>query len=119
MTTANQTSRPPMVGVPALVWWRCGPSSRMFWPNSLLRSQRMKAGPMTSTRTIAVTLAPIALSIARLRPAVRRRGAGRGGGLRPVSALPVLRAGRRPCRRGAASRPTRRGEYGVGDALEA
>ena len=72
-STANQMSTPPMVGVPSLVLWPSGPSSRMFWPNSLRRSQRMNGGPMTSIRTMASTLAPMALSIGR--PPLRCAGA--------------------------------------------
>ena len=33
-----------IVGVPALVWWPSGPSSRMFWPNSRTRRNAMKLG---------------------------------------------------------------------------
>ena len=55
-----------MVGVPSLVLWPSGPSSRMFWPNSLRRSQRMNMGPMSSIRIIATTLAPMALNIRAL-----------------------------------------------------
>src|SRR5450759_112104 len=87
MRTANQMSTPPMVGVPSLVLCPWGPSSRMLWPNSLSRNQRMKGGPMTSIRTMATTLAPIALSIVVLPRqvgrgaggAVRRRGGPAGG----------------------------------------
>jgi len=87
MSTANQMSTPPMVGVPSLVLCPSGPSSRMFWPNSLSRSQRMKGGPMTSIRTMATMLAPMALSIVVLPwqvgrgagGAVRRRGKPAGG----------------------------------------
>ena len=32
ITTAVMITRPPMVGVPRLVWWVVGPSSRMSWP---------------------------------------------------------------------------------------
>ena len=35
---------PPIVGVPAFVRWPCGPSSRMFWPNSRLRRNSMNFG---------------------------------------------------------------------------
>ena len=35
---------PPIVGVPALVWWPLGPSSRMFWPNSRWRRNSMNFG---------------------------------------------------------------------------
>jgi hypothetical protein len=94
MSTANQMSAPPMVGVPSLVLWPSGPSSRMFWPNSLSRSQRMNGGPMTSIRIMATTLAPMALSIvAPLGRGARGcrgdvvRGGGPGGGERLCDAL--------------------------------
>src|SRR3954452_17603975 len=35
---------PPIVGVPALAWCSCGPSSRMFWPNSRSRRNSMNFG---------------------------------------------------------------------------
>ena len=35
---------PPIVGVPALVLWPAGPSSRMFWPNSRRRRNSMNLG---------------------------------------------------------------------------
>ena len=46
-----------MVGVPALTWWLCGPTSRMFWPTDSRRSVRMNQGPQSSDRTTAVTTA--------------------------------------------------------------
>ncbi len=101
MTTANQMRTPPIVGVPSLVLWPAGPSSRMFWPNSLRRSQRMKAGPMMSISTMATTLAPIALSIGGLRdPAEPVAAAHRG---RPAQ----------PSRRSPAPRPRARGAAGA------
>ncbi len=48
---------PPMVGVPALAWWPCGPSSRMYWPIWRRRSRSIMKGPSTSTRKSAVRLA--------------------------------------------------------------
>ena len=35
---------PPIVGVPALAWCSCGPSSRMCWPNSRSRRNSMNFG---------------------------------------------------------------------------
>ena len=35
---------PPIVGVPALAWCSCGPSSRMCWPNSRSRRNEMNFG---------------------------------------------------------------------------
>src|SRR5947208_11189320 len=45
--------RPPIVGVPALAWCSCGPSSRMFWPNSLTRRYSMNLGPRKMQISIA------------------------------------------------------------------
>ena len=52
-----RTSRPPMVGVPALVWCACGPSSRMYWPTCSRRSRSIIHGPRMRTRKSAVRLA--------------------------------------------------------------
>src|SRR5919197_566271 len=52
---------PPMIGVPCLVTWCSGPSSRIVWPYSLRRRNAMKRGP-----------ARIEISIAA-RPAIRTR----------------------------------------------
>jgi len=49
--------RPPMVGVPALVWCAFGPSSRMYWPICWRRSRSIIQGPRASTRKSAVRLA--------------------------------------------------------------
>src|ERR671930_109239 len=35
---------PPIVGVPALAWCSCGPSSRICWPNSRSRRNSMNFG---------------------------------------------------------------------------
>src|SRR3954471_18147533 len=35
---------PPIVGVPALAWCSCGPSSRICWPNSRRRRKAMNFG---------------------------------------------------------------------------
>src|SRR5207237_1362389 len=58
---APSTSKPPMIGVPCLVTWCSGPSSRIVWPYSLRRRKAMKRGP-----------ARIEISIAA-RPAIRTR----------------------------------------------
>src|SRR5437660_2221311 len=58
---APSTSRPPMIGVPCLVTWCSGPSSRIVCPYSLRRRKAMKRGP-----------ARIEISIAA-RPAIRTR----------------------------------------------
>ncbi len=46
-----------MVGVPALTWWACGPTSRMFWPTDSRRSVRTNHGPSSQERSRAVTIA--------------------------------------------------------------
>ena len=56
--SVKRMSSPPIVGVPALTWWLCGPTSRMFWPTDSRRSVAMKRGPRSSARRIAVTTAP-------------------------------------------------------------
>src|SRR4051794_12052425 len=48
-----KTIRPPIVGVPALAWCSCGPSSRMCWPNSRTRSNSMNLGPRKMQISIA------------------------------------------------------------------
>src|SRR4051794_20576896 len=48
-----KTIRPPIVGVPALAWCSCGPSSRMCWPNSLTRRYSMNLGPRKMQISIA------------------------------------------------------------------
>ena len=45
--------RPPIVGVPALAWCSCGPSSRICWPNSRSRRNSMNFGP----RKIVISIA--------------------------------------------------------------
>src|SRR6478609_5773344 len=45
--------RPPIVGVPALAWCSCGPSSRMCCPNSLTRRYSMNLGPRKMQISIA------------------------------------------------------------------
>src|SRR3954452_14235197 len=44
---------PPIVGVPALAWCSCGPSSRMCWPNSLTLRNSMNFGPRKMQISIA------------------------------------------------------------------
>src|SRR3984885_10507873 len=44
---------PPIVGVPALAWCSCGPSSRMCWPNSRTRRYSMNLGPRKMQISIA------------------------------------------------------------------
>ena len=50
---------PPIVGVPRLARWVCGPSSRIGWPLPWrTRSQPMNLGPMISPISSAVATAP-------------------------------------------------------------
>src|SRR5215203_5513447 len=48
-----KTISPPIVGVPALVWCSCGPSSRMCCPNSFTRRYSMNFGPRKMQISIA------------------------------------------------------------------
>src|SRR3977135_506632 len=57
---------PPIVGVPALAWCSCGPSSRMCWPNSLTRRSSMNLGP----RKMQISIA--AMPAIRTSPTARR-----------------------------------------------
>src|SRR3954469_3074095 len=58
MDIESMISRPPIVGVPCLTVWCCGPSSRIGWPNSLRRRNSMNFGParieMMSARIPAI-----------------------------------------------------------------
>ena len=55
LTMAVRIISPPMVGVPRLARWVCGPSSRIGWPLPWrTRSMLMKRGPMTRPMTSAV-----------------------------------------------------------------
>ncbi len=55
MTSEVRIISPPMVGVPRLARWLCGPSSRIGWPLPWrTRSMLMKRGPMTRPMTSAV-----------------------------------------------------------------
>ena len=55
---------PPIVGVPALAWCSCGPSSRMCWPNSRTRRYSMNFGPRKMQISIeaipAIRISPMA-----------------------------------------------------------
>src|SRR5918996_5209784 len=44
---------PPIVGVPALAWCSCGPSSRICCPNSFTRRYSMNRGPTKIVISIA------------------------------------------------------------------
>src|SRR6478672_7861720 len=58
---APSIRRPPMIGVPCLVTWCSGPSSRIVCPYSLRRRKAMKRGPARMEISIAA------------RPAIRTR----------------------------------------------
>ena len=47
-----------MVGVPALPWWLCGPSSRIDCPIERRRSVRIAHGPSSRQSNSAVSAAP-------------------------------------------------------------
>ena len=54
---------PPIVGVPALAWCSCGPSSRICWPNSRRRRNEMNFGDrkmqMSNEAVPAIRTSPI------------------------------------------------------------
>src|SRR5690349_18399958 len=58
---------PPIVGVPALAWCSCGPSSRMCWPNSFTRRYSMNFGPRNMQISIAAMPAIRTSPIPRLQ----------------------------------------------------
>ena len=53
-TTPARMMTPPMVGVPCLTRWLCGPSARICWPMPSFLSSRMKGG-MARPVTMAAT----------------------------------------------------------------
>ena len=59
-TVASRMMRPPIVGVPRLLWWLAGPSARITCPTLCARSRRMMPGPTTNAISSAVTVAPAA-----------------------------------------------------------
>ncbi len=60
---------PPIVGVPALVRWPCGPSSRMFWPNARRRRNSMNLG--LRNRQISIDAVPAISTFPEIEP-IRR-----------------------------------------------
>jgi len=52
-----------MVGVPALMKWAWGPTSRMFWPTDRRRRVRMNQGPRSIEIRSAVTAAMAARKV--------------------------------------------------------
>ena len=57
------TSTPPMVGVPDLTRWVCGPSCRTAWPIFMAVSLRMTRGPHSRPMNSAVSVASAARSV--------------------------------------------------------
>src|SRR4051794_15841625 len=61
---------PPIVGVPALAWCSCGPSSRICWPNSRSRRNSMNFGDrktqISSDAVPAIRTSPMRRSLQRL-----------------------------------------------------
>src|SRR3954471_7957573 len=61
---------PPIVGVPALAWCSCGPSSRICWPNSRSRRKSMNLGErkmqMSSDAVPAIRTSPMRHRLERL-----------------------------------------------------
>src|SRR4028118_999886 len=68
-----------MVGVPRLLWWVAGPSSRIGWPLPWrMRSQPMNFGPISRPMTKA------AAGAAPAREGVARKAVGGAGGAGPA-----------------------------------
>jgi hypothetical protein len=59
----SRISAPPIVGVPDLARWVCGPSMRTAWPIFFAVSQRITAGPKTNEIVSAVSVASTARSV--------------------------------------------------------
>src|SRR3954449_3773432 len=61
---------PPIVGVPALAWCSCGPSSRICWPNSRSRRNSMNFGDrntqISSDAVPAIRTSPMRHRLQRL-----------------------------------------------------
>src|SRR5919109_1076434 len=61
---------PPIVGVPALAWCSCGPSSRICWPNSRSRRNSMNFGErktqISSDAVPAIRTSPMRSGLQRL-----------------------------------------------------
>ena len=60
---ATRISAPPIVGVPDLFRWVCGPSSRTDWPIFSSASLRISIGPNSNPIASAVRLAITARSV--------------------------------------------------------
>ena len=57
MATAISMITPPMVGVPCLTRWLCGPSARTCWPIWLERNERIHSGMIAMVSAAAMTTA--------------------------------------------------------------
>ncbi|OIQ94086.1 hypothetical protein GALL_239040 [mine drainage metagenome] len=53
---AIRISTPPMVGVPVLIRWVCGPSWRTAWPTFIAVSLRITPGPAIRPMNKAVSV---------------------------------------------------------------
>ena len=61
---ATRIISPPIVGVPRLARWVCGPSSRIGWPLPCrTRSIAIMRGPITSPISSAVSSTPPARAV--------------------------------------------------------
>src|SRR5215207_1912473 len=82
-----KTISPPIVGVPALVWCSCGPSSRMCWPNSLTRRYSMNFGPRKMQISIAaipaISTSPMSVAASSARSSIDDGREGLGDRLQP------------------------------------
>src|SRR5215211_5360409 len=88
---------PPIVGVPALAWCSCGPSSRMCWQNSRTRRNSMNLGPRKMQISIAAMPAIRTSPIAGLHQVGQLLGNRlEAGGARPLDQDSV--AGLQACR---------------------
>ncbi len=63
MATEARISAPPMVGVPALTRWVCGPSLRTDWPIFIAVSLRIIHGPSMNEMISAVIAASTARNV--------------------------------------------------------
>ena len=60
---ARMMSVPPIVGVPALVEWDAGPSSRICWPICLSVRERISHGPRINETASAISAAMAARNV--------------------------------------------------------
>jgi hypothetical protein len=62
-----KTKTPPMVGVPAFLWWLAGPSSLMYWRIWKFFISLINFGPITNHKVIEVREAKIILNVIYLK----------------------------------------------------